>query len=119
MDIKGPIYTESRQRQERNVKVFIIFIITRVVDFVWKIGTKAVSKDNSSLLWLNMNIPKGPIHTCDLLGVNDCVNRSVHKIVESWYTTHYWTFQSKQKLTKCKYAHLVQYNDFFSEFFTQ
>ena len=42
----------------------------------------------------------GLIHTYDYLGVNYCVNFSVHAIAKNGYITHYWTFQSTQKLTK-------------------
>ena len=31
----------------------------------------------------------GLIHTCDFLGVNYCVNFSVHAIAKNWYITHY------------------------------
>ena len=37
---------------------------------------------------------------CDLLGVNYCVNFSVHAITNKGYTTHWWTFQFMEKLTK-------------------
>ena len=40
------------------------------------------------------------IHTCDLLGVNYCVNSSVLAIAKNVYTTHCWTIQSTQKLRK-------------------
>ena len=56
--------------------------------------------------------PLGFIHTLDLLGVNDCVNFSVHVIVKSRYTTDYSTFQSTQSWPngKCECTNLVQYN---------
>ena len=38
----------------------------------------------------------GLIPTCDFLGVNYCVNFSVHAIAKNGYITYYWTFQSMQ-----------------------
>ena len=36
---------------------------------------------------------KRSIHTCDLLGVNYCVNFSVHAIKRNWYTVHTKVYQ--------------------------
>ena len=46
-------------------------------------------------------IPLRAIHTWELLGVNYCMNFSVHEITKkSEYTAHYLIFQSRQKLIK-------------------
>ena len=50
--------------------------------------------------WSEVELPLGSIHTCNLLGLNYCVNFSVHTIDKSEYSIHYWTFQTMQKLTK-------------------
>ena len=43
-------------------------------------------------------------HTCDLLGVNYCMNFFVHTIErKNGHTTDYWTFQSIQN-HKCKWT---------------
>ena len=54
----------------------------------------------------------GSIHTCHLLGVNYCVNYSVHTIYAKvdQIATVQWGWCLPGGGAKCKYAHLVQYN---------
>ena len=68
--------------------LFTLHYMVNILDF-WKLIHLDDSKEVLEL-----------IHTSDLLGVNYCVNFSVHTFMKNGYTTHYCTFQFMQKLTK-------------------
>ena len=40
-------------------------------------------------VWVMASVVLGSIHTCDLLGVNYCLNFSVPEIARNGYATHY------------------------------
>ena len=71
-----------------------------------------------SIDFFHYNNALGFIHTCDLSGVNYCVNFSFHVIVGTQPIIELFSSCKSWINSKCECVHLVQYNPLFSDWFS-